>query len=174
MTPEMRTGTVQLLEDSRADFESAVSGISETQAAQRPGPGRWSVLECIEHVTVVEERFLGRLREAGRLVETRVDPQKESDLLARVINRSTRAQAPEGALPANRFPSVAQALEEFRAARARTIRFAQESGPELYTLGVEHARFGAMNGAEFMRIIAGHAQRHAAQIREARAALGIA
>jgi uncharacterized damage-inducible protein DinB len=172
MTPETRTDTVQVLEDSRKDFESASGGISEAQASQRPEPGRWSVLECVEHVAVVEERFLGRLREAGRLAEARIDKQKESELLARVIDRTTRAHAPEAVLPSNRFHSLAQALEEFRAARARTIHFAQESGQELYTLVVEHARFGTMNGAEFMRVIAGHAQRHAAQIREVRAALG--
>lgn len=173
MTPETRTDTVQLLDDSRKDFESAVSGISEAQAVQRPEPARWSVLECVEHVAVVEERFLARLREAGRLAEARIDRHKESDLLARVIDRTTRAQAPETALPAGRFPTLALALEQFRAARASTIRFAQESGDELYTLAVEHARFGAMNGAEFMRVIAGHVQRHAAQIRETRLALGI-
>ena len=173
MTPETRTETIQLLEDSRNDFESAVSGISEAQAGQRPEPGRWSALECVEHVALVEERFLGRLREAVRLPEARIDKRKESDLLARVTDRTTRAQAPDAVLPASRFHSLAQALDEFRAARARTIRFAQESGEELYALGVEHARFGAMNGAEFIRIIAGHAQRHAAQIREVRAALGI-
>lgn len=173
MTPETRTDTVQLLEDSRKDFESAVSGISEAQAGQRPAPGRWSVLECVEHVAVVEERFLRRLREAGRLAKPRVDPSKETDLLARMIDRTARAQAPEAVLPANRFPGLTQALEEFRAARGRTIRFAHESGEELYSLAVEHARLGAMNGAEFMRIIAGHSRRHAAQIRDARVALGI-
>lgn len=174
MTPETRTDAVQLLEDSREELESAVSGISEAQAGQRPEPGRWSVLECVEHLALVEERFLGRLREAGRLAETRIDKQRESDLLARVINRTARAQSPEAVQPANRFATLAQAVEEFRAARARTIRFAQEGGQELYSLGVEHARFGAMNGAEFIRVIAGHVQRHAAQIREVRAALGIA
>ena len=173
MTPETRTETIQLLEDSRNDFESAVSGISEAQAGQRPEPGRWSVLECAEHVALVEDRFLGRLRDAARLAETRIDKQKESDLLARVIDRSVRAQSPEAVQPANRFSTLARALDEFRAARARTIRFAQDSGQELYALGVEHARFGAMNGAEFMRVAAGHVQRHAAQIREIRAALGI-
>jgi hypothetical protein len=40
---------------------AAVAGITETQAAARPDPERWSVLDCVEHVTAVEERFLGWL-----------------------------------------------------------------------------------------------------------------
>ena len=42
---------------------------------------------------------------------------------------------------------------------------------DLYSVSIEHARFGVMNGVELLHTIAGHARRHAEQIREVRANL---
>jgi hypothetical protein len=129
------------------------------------------VLECVEHIATVEERLMGRLESAERLEEARVDPEKEAQLAARVANRSVRAQAPEPVAPKGRFTSVALALDHFHAVRMSTIRFAEERGGDLYHLAAEHPRFGSLNGAELMVIIAGHGRRHAEQIREITALL---
>jgi uncharacterized damage-inducible protein DinB len=162
---------VQHLERGREDFLAAVAGLDESQAKVRPDPARWSVLDCVEHVATVEERFLGWLQSAKKLDEPRIDKEKEAGLLARVADRSTRAQSPEAALPTGRFATLAQALEQFNAGRTRSIQFAQDRSDELYYLVAEHPRFGPMNGAEFLVIITAHARRHAAQIRETRAAM---
>jgi hypothetical protein len=42
---------------------------------------------------------------------------------------------------------------------------------DLYSLAAEHPRFGPRNGLEMLLIISGHAQRHAEQIRETKAAV---
>jgi hypothetical protein len=131
------------------------------------------VLECVEHVTVVEERFLGRLETAPRRESPRVDHEKEAELAVRVPNRTVKAEAPEPARPTGRYSSLAEALGQFHAARGRTIRFAQDRARDLDWLALEHPRFGPLNGAEFIVVIAGHARRHAAQIQEVKSALGI-
>jgi uncharacterized damage-inducible protein DinB len=171
MAPEERLEIVQHLERGRADFLASVAGLSASQAAMRPDPARWSVLDCVEHVTIVEERFLGWLDSAKKLDEPRVDKEKEAGLLVRVADRSTRAQAPEAVVPNGRFTTLEQALEQFNANRNRSVQFAQDRSDELYSLAAEHPRFGPMNGAEFLMIITAHARRHAAQIQEVRAAL---
>jgi len=171
MAPEEKLEIVQHLERGRQEFLASVAGLSEWQVTIRPDPARWSVLDCVEHVTTVEERFLGWLENAKKLDEPRIDKQKEAGLLARVADRSTRAQSPEAALPVGRFTTLAQALEQFNVNRTRSIQFAQERSDELYYLATEHPRFGPMNGAEFLMIITAHARRHAAQIQEVRAAL---
>jgi hypothetical protein len=173
MAPEERSEIVQILENSRQEFNAAAGGVSETQAQISPEAGRWSVLECVEHVAIVEDRFLGWLQKAERMETPRVDKQREADLAVRVPDRTNRAQAPEVVRPAGRFASLAQALAQFNATRTRAIQFADQRRGDLYSLASEHPRFGPVNGAELMVIIAGHARRHAAQIREVRAALGI-
>jgi uncharacterized damage-inducible protein DinB len=171
MAPEERSEIVQHLERGRVEFMASVAGVSASQAAIRPDPAHWSVLDCVEHVTVVEERFLGWLDNARKLEEPRVDKDKEAGLLVRVADRSARAQAPEAVLPTGRFTTLEQALEQFNANRTRSIQFAQDRSEELYYLAAEHPRFGPMNGAEFLMIITAHARRHAAQIQEVRATL---
>ena len=173
MAPEERSELISALEKSQQEFQAAAAGLSEEQARAKPEPSRWSVLECVEHVTVVEEIFLGRLEAAPRLESPRVDKQREGELAARVPDRTNRAEAPERARPTGRFASLAEALDQFHLARARTMQFARDRAADLYSLSLEHPRFGSLNGAEYIVIIAGHARRHAAQIREAKSALGV-
>jgi uncharacterized damage-inducible protein DinB len=144
--------------------------MQEAEACTRPAEGRWSVLECVEHVATVERRFLGRLESAG-LLDSPIDPQREEQVLPMVVDRSQRRQAPDIVQPSGRFASLAEALADFDSTRAQVIRFAETRHSELRALAAQHPLFGQMNGYELMLVIAGHACRHAAQIREARAAL---
>jgi uncharacterized damage-inducible protein DinB len=171
MAPEQKTEIVQHLERGRQEFMAAVAGIPESQVTIRPDPARWSVLDCVEHVVTVEQRFLGWLENAKKMDAPRIDKEKEAGLLTRVADRTTRAQSPEAALPTGRFTTLQQALEQFNVNRTRSIQFAQDRSDELYYLAAEHPRFGPMNGAEFLMIITAHARRHAAQIQEVRAEL---
>ncbi len=159
------------MERSRQEFIAALAGLTESQANARPDPERWSVLDCVEHVTTVEERFQGWLNAAKKLDAPRIDKDKEAGLMARVPDRSTRVKAPEAVVPAGRFTTLEQALEQFNAGRTRSIQFAEDRCDDLYCLASEHPRFGPVNGVELLIIIAGHSRRHAAQIRETRAAL---
>jgi hypothetical protein len=129
------------------------------------------VLECVEHVVLAEERFLGWLEKGTEVETAEVNPEKEAQLAAAVTNRVNRAQAPEAAQPKGRFNSLAEGLAAFDATRNRSVQFVQQRGAKLYQLIAEHPRFGPMNGAEFVQIIAGHARRHAEQMREVRASL---
>ncbi|HEY4359547.1 MAG TPA: hypothetical protein VGN17_01195 [Bryobacteraceae bacterium] len=49
---------------SPKEFIAAADMIPESNAVFGPNSERWTVKDCMEHVTVVEERFLGRLSEA--------------------------------------------------------------------------------------------------------------
>ncbi|PWU04939.1 MAG: hypothetical protein C5B51_15875 [Terriglobia bacterium] len=172
MAPEEKSEIVRDLEKGREEFLDAAVGLSESQAALCPEAGRWSVLECIEHVTTVEERFLGRLESAPQSGAPPADKQKETELAVRVSSRAQSAQAPEPVRPVGRFVSLAEALEGFKSARQRTVQFAREYHENLYSLSAEHPRFGPLNGVELLVLIANHARRHAEQIREVRATLG--
>ena len=168
MTPEAQTEIAHLLEESRRDLHAAVEGVTESQAAAKPESGRWSILECVEHVASAEQGFLARLAGAKRLDEPRVDHAKEAKFAARSVSRANPVQAPEAARPTGRFATLASALEHFDAARSQAVAKTAELGPALYALEVEHPLLGMLNGTELMILLAGHARRHAAQIREIR------
>ncbi len=171
MAPQEQSEIVKCLEDSRADFRGAVEGVSEAQAKQRPAPDKWSVLECVEHIVIAESRFLGWLQNPAADPAPPMDKQKEAKLLLGVSGRSQRVNAPEPVHPTGRFATLAEALAQFDDTRAKSIEFAESADAGLYSLAAKHAFFGPVNGAEVMVLIAAHARRHAAQIREIRAAL---
>jgi len=167
MSPAEKIAIVSVLEASRDDFQAATAGVSESLAKTRPGENRWSVLECVEHVTTVEEIFLARLASGETTGEAPPeDVAKEAALQLRLADRSTRRQAPEAILPKGRFTSLAEGLDAFDAVRARSLQFARDHAADLYALVSSHAVLGLLNGVEAMTIIAGHSGRHAAQIRE--------
>jgi DinB superfamily len=171
MAPAERSEIIRILEDSRADFHAAVEGVSELHAKVCPASGRWSVLQCVEHIVISESRLLGWLKNPIADPAPPVDKEKEAKLLAGVAGRTQRVEAPEPARPTGRFSTLAEAMEQFEAARAESVRFAESQGARLYTLAARHPFFGVCNGLEVMVLMAAHARRHAAQIREIRAVL---
>jgi hypothetical protein len=171
MAPGERSEIIDILEKSREEFQAAANGVPESLANARPEADRWSVLECVEHVATVEEVFLGRIAGPVSGAAPPSDRMKEAALTARVVDRSERRQAPEAIWPKGRFTSLAEGLEQFHAARGRTVQFARDNAANLYALTAAHPAFGPLNGVEALTLIAAHARRHAAQIREVRAVL---
>jgi len=172
MSPKTDSEVIAALEAGRQDFLAAVEGLTDAQAAMRPAEGRWSALECIEHIVTVEGRFQGWIDNGKKLETAQPNPENEAALMARVADRSTKAQAPEAVIPKGTIPSVEAGRGAFNAARDQTVRMARERGAALYSVGAEHPRFGPMNGIDVLYLITGHARRHASQIRENRQALG--
>lgn len=170
MAPQERSEIVNNLVRGREEFLAAVAGLTDEQAKMKPDAERWSVLECVEHVAFVEERFLGWLEKAEKLDARRMDREKELRLMAMIPDRSVRLKAPAAVLPAGQYTALADAIARFEAMRARSIQFAEKPG-DLYCLASEHPRWGKVNGVELLIIIAGHARRHGEQIREIRAEL---
>lgn len=155
------------LESAREELILVVSGLSEEQARTRPAPDRWSVLECLEHVSFVERRFLGMVKASEAGTSAVRDAAKEAALATRVVDRSNKRNAPEAVHPTGKHASVAEALQDFNAARDETLQFASEQGANLLSRSASHPVLGPLNGVEALLLIAGHGRRHTAQMREA-------
>jgi len=168
MAPQESIDILQCLEDSRAEFLAAAEGLSEAHATTSPAPGRWSVVECIKHVVIVENMVLGSLRNPIAEPAPPVNKEREAQILSRVADRTRAVRAPEPVRPSECVATLAEALTEFEAMRAETIHFAESQGVGLYSLATKHPFFGVCNGAEGLVLIAAHSSRHAAQIREIR------
>src|SRR5512140_2637211 len=134
MAPSEAIDIIAILEKSREDFHTSASGLPESLAKTRPGENRWSVLECVEHVTTVEEMFLKRLAGGEHKEAPPEDKTREAALAQRFVDRTNKRQAPETVLPKGRFTSLAEGLRQFQSARAVTLQFAREHTADLYTL----------------------------------------
>jgi hypothetical protein len=167
MAPQTSAVLITNLKNSRETLRESLAGITEEDARKIPGTGRWTALECVEHLTIAEEAMLGRLKTGEALADPIHLPEREVGMAAGVASRTKAVQAPLAALPTGRFASLAEAVEGFTAARGRTIEFL-ETAPNPRALQVTHPLFGPISGYELALIMASHSLRHALQIREIR------
>jgi hypothetical protein len=158
---------LESLETGRDALTEAVSGLADDAAAKSPGPGRWSVLECVEHLALVEDYLFAQIA-ASKPSETPVGSRlRENNILKRGADRTRTLEAPEVARPKGRFPTVAEALSAFSTSRDRTIAYVQslQEDPRLRT--AHHPLIGDVNCYETLLIMAVHPHRHVQQIQEA-------
>jgi uncharacterized damage-inducible protein DinB len=167
-----KTEILEMLEDGEAALGSALEGISEADAGRRPGEGRWSVVECVEHMAASEAALLGRLREALPAAESHANPEREAKFAGLALNRERRIEAPDPVRPKGECAGLGAALERFRAVRAETLRFVEEFDGDLRSALAQHPLITRpVNCYEMLLLMALHPKRHAEQIAGIRAAL---
>ena len=161
-----------LLVSSRDRFLASFADVTEQDSRMHPAQGRWSVLETIEHLTAAETTML-RLLEQPRRPRRADAPNREELFLNAAIDRSRRLESPEGARPAGRVATLAEARRQFSSARARAIAFIEQNQEDLRSFEVTHPHPAAGNVTiyELFILIARHADRHALQIEETKATL---
>jgi hypothetical protein len=156
------------LETGREDFMMAVRNVPDEIAARTPEAGRWSILECVEHVAIAEEYMLAQMRTAKHSDAPAINSVREAAIRRRGADRSKPAKSPDIALPTGRFASLDDAIQHFLTHRTRTIQFVEQCDQNLRTMLTHHAFLGPVNCHEMVLLMVVHPQRHAKQIEEVR------
>jgi hypothetical protein len=165
------------LERTRARFLDSIAGLSEEQWRWKPAPERWSVAECAEHITRTEAFLRGFTVE---MLATAPSPEllakargKSATVLAMIVDRSQRFQAPEPINPAKQgdVRSRAAIERDFNFERGRTYQVVAEVGEPETHAGM-HAAFAELDLAGYVYFLSGHVERHTLQIDEVKASVG--
>ena len=162
------------LERTQARLLAQVEGLSEAQWNYKPAADRWSVAECVEHITAAEPMIRKMIAEAMAkpLAEDVLAGAKQDEaLLKGMTDRTKKFKAPEPLIPTNRFGSPAEALAAFKKERAETIRLAAEA-PDLRKMGDKHFLFGPLDAYGWFLFLSGHSERHTIQLEEVKASEG--
>ena len=162
-----RDQLLERLNSGRNEFLASVEGVSEEQAAAKPVAG-WSILECAEHVAIVEENLRQRLMEQATPTETEMSREREAFIAAVAANRGRKITAPEAAQPCGRFTTLREAVDCFCRNREQTVAYIASCQDDLRRLTTDHPMIGAASGQEIMILMIAHPFRHAAQVREQR------
>ena len=162
------------LEDTRAKFLKSIEGLSEAQWKYKPAPETWSIAEVAEHIAISEGTLLELIKTKmlaapGPKPEERVADEK---VLAGVVDRTSKFQAPEMLRPANKYASKDALVKDFNAARDRTIEFVKTSTEDLRAHGGPHPVLKTLDVYQWILLISGHSARHTAQIEEVKATAG--
>lgn len=168
-----REQLLRLLSASRKKLLESAEGLTDEQARMRPAEDRWTVLECVEHVGLVEDVMFSAVTTKMAPEEAPADRSREQEIIRRATNRSQKIGAPETVRPGGKFATLSEALEHFERSRARTIEYVESCDGDLRAVAATHPVLGKATGQEFMLILALHPARHALQILELREALGL-
>jgi len=171
MDEQERQQILTLLDESRAALESAVAGVVDGTARRIPGPGRWSILGCAEHIAFSEDYMFAQIGIATTSETPLINREREAKMLARGADRSRRIESPPQGHPTGKFPTLAAAMAHFLASRARTIAFVRHYEEDLRAKLTWHPVLKDCNCHEMLLSIGLHASRHARQIEEIKAEL---
>jgi hypothetical protein len=159
------------LQRGQAVLLHALKDVPEDVAGRAPGPGKWSILECVEHLAVAEDYLLSQMISARRCDAAVVDERREALITARGADRTRLMLSPEVGRPTGRFSTLREATERFLSARGRTLGFVENANDDLHCRLTTHPLLGTVNCYEMLLVIAVHPHRHALQVEEIKAAL---
>lgn len=155
---------------SEAHLLRLLEGLTPEQLTFRTAPDRWSIAETVEHVVMVENAILRRIRQkiGEPSVRTeRPDPAvMDATLWKHVAKRSRRVQAPEAARPSGKLTVVAEAVAAVRTTRGRTVEFVTATEADLRGHVFPHMIFGDLDLYQWLIFLSLHGSRHAGQIEE--------
>jgi uncharacterized damage-inducible protein DinB len=172
MTPAERERAAVYLAETRERLLRMAHGLSPAQLQFKPGPDRWSVAECLEHIVVVETGVLRLIEGALQKPASSFKSSAELDArLQRAPDRTVRVKAPDILVPTGRWPHD-QLLREFETARKGTAEFAATTNAELRLHTFPHPLLGELDCYQWLLLIAAHGERHRAQAEEVMADAG--
>ena len=166
-----RDKALQYLESTKQGVIDATKGLTPEQWNFKQAPDRWSVAEVTEHIAAAEDFLFDNITKNVMKAPARTgaDDVKAIDetVLAKIPDRSKKAQAPEPLKPTNRYGSPEVSLKHFLESRERTIEYLKKTD-DLRAHAAD-GPVGKMDGYEWILFIAAHSDRHTKQIKEVEA-----
>jgi uncharacterized damage-inducible protein DinB len=175
LTQQERDTLLTHLQQTRQAFLNSISGLSEAQWTFKAGPDRWSIAEVAEHIAVSETTILRMVTdEIPKSPPLSRSPSAVSDekLLAWLLDRTTKFQAPEMLKPTNRWATRDALTKDFLAAREKTATYVKTTTDDLRGHGAQHPVFKMLDGYQWVLLLSGHSARHTAQIQEVKTSAG--
>jgi hypothetical protein len=174
LTAEEKFVAIAELEESQRRLLAAVDGVTEEEW-RRPASQGWSIADCFEHITAAElplpRFFVGPAMMQPSEADRR-EIRGKDDFVRRLLrDRSEKGESPERIRPKGRFATREEALRTFRERRGANLVFVRETSEPLRDRFALHPYAGVIDGFQWLLHLAGHTERHAAQIEEIRSHL---
>ncbi len=175
LTEQDRMTLQKHLQQTRQAFLESISGLSDAQWTYKAGPDRWSIAEVAEHIAISETTILQLVTEKVlKSPPFQRDPNGMSDekLIAGLMDRTNRFQAPEMLRPTNRWTTRDALAKDFIAARDKTEAYVKATTDDLHGHGGPHPVFKMLDGYQWVLLLSAHSGRHTAQINEVKESPG--
>jgi len=141
-----------------------VSHLSSAQLHFRPSPTSWSILDCVEHLTLAEPEYWALYQKSMKARATKEEsPSEDIDRIWYGIDRTERAKTVPSETPKSKYDDIAPALQAFESLRATMLSYVKTTQEDWrHHMIPEWSR----DGYQWLLMISAHSQRHILQIRE--------
>ncbi|MCA0971995.1 DinB family protein [Halobacillus litoralis] len=157
------------LDEKRNQILDFVNNVSDEEAKKKPAEDRWSILEVLEHLYLMEQLVVYQINRAikeGDIQETTSKP------IHNTTDRGYKVEAPEAVQPNGEFTSIEKAKDGLEKTREATLFLIHNKDEEtLKTRAFPHPAFGDMNLEQWIEFIGWHELRHLDQMKEVKQAL---
>jgi hypothetical protein len=173
ITSQERRFLIDHLKASKAMFIKSVKGLSEEQLNFKASAGKWSIKDCMQHITLAENSLWSladaTLKQAAN-AEKRAEIKISDEALAKMImNREQKAQAPEFLKPEQaNWKTANEILDAFKEKRGQLIKYAKTTTEDMRN-HVAQMPFGYIDAYQLIVFISAHTRRHIMQIEEVKA-----
>jgi uncharacterized damage-inducible protein DinB len=169
---------VAVLENAQDGVMARISGLTDEQWSFKQNPDRWSIGECVEHITRSEKAMLEKIR---GLLATAPDPQwfEKTDGKLAILQRYVPDRRPQGQggvrAPEELEPtetwSRRHGIEQFYATQGEVRSFIETMDRHIKDRTMESTVpiFGWLNGNDWLHSLTLHMVRHTGQIAEVQA-----
>ncbi|SKA39808.1 DinB superfamily protein [Chitinophaga eiseniae] len=170
---EDKTLLIQQLKDSKDQLLKDVAGLTDAQLEFKPAPDRWSIIDCVEHLTIIEQLMMDAEK---KLVTQPANPQRKKDLkftdeklLQMIEDRSQKQQTPPFGMPKHNYAAPADAINAFVAQRNQLIDYVTNTNDQLREHITDDPNLGTVDAYQLLLFNAAHTRRHIRQIDEVKA-----
>lgn len=141
--------------------------LTPAQQTFRPGPGKWSVLECVEHLAIAEPQYWQQFEQARKDgPEERKPKLTDGELFWYGTDRTERNKTGEARVPKAQFKDAGSALASFRKLRSTIKDYTRANADDIRGGAYKNTD---LDGYLWILMISTHSQRHILQIREIKA-----
>ena len=170
ITNQERKFLIDHLKETRNNLIKSVKGLSEEQLNFRAAPERWSIKECVQHITLAEGGLWmmteGALKQAANPEKRGEIKVTDQELVKMVADRSMKAQAPETIRPEKAsWQTTEEALDAFKEKRAALLKFAKTTTDDMRN-HVTTTMLGQVDAYQLLLLLSAHTNRHTLQIEE--------
>ncbi|KWW11150.1 hypothetical protein AS888_02955 [Peribacillus simplex] len=156
-------------EKTREELLNAVNGLSDEQLNAHPEEGRWSIIQVLDHLYLMERAITKSITDKLQSDEKVPAADKPIEL---TVNREVKVEAPSYVVPSESFQTLQEVkdkLAESRAALVQLVDSADEK--DLEEKSFPHPLFKDLSLKQWIPFVGLHEKRHLLQIEELKSKL---
>lgn len=172
LTKQERDALIKELKKTEKMLKAATKGLSADQWKYKAAADRWSVQDCLEHLTLTEEFLMSRMRDGLKGPATPADPKAaETDafILKVIPDRTNKATAPEPLRPSGKWATPQEMWKVFQQRRKANIEYVKKTQDDLRAHKGPSPLGRDLDGYQWMLLLSAHTERHTAQAVEVKA-----